>query len=341
MKKTLLQLSVLLTMLVVSTSINAQDLYLIIGQSNASGRDDNFDYNGADLKTNDVQLLSARGRFWSAKQPLNRHSNIKKTNQVQGVNIGLEFGKQMHEFNGNKVYLVVNARGGTKVAQWRNKGYRDAAIERVREAEDECNCQLKGILWHQGEGDTKSTGLGYTSSYISSLQNLINEFRTELNRDVPFIVGQIAYKEKNVAFNEMIQTVTSNSFREDNVDWVSAEDLTTIDGTHFSADSTRELGRRYAYVMQQYVGTSSKELTEADSLNENTDSNSSISVSPNPTSEIIHISGVSVNETFIIYDMSGAIVMESEENDINVSELNSGSYVISTSKGNKVKFLKN
>ena len=139
----------------------------------------------------------------------------------------------------------------------------------------------------------------------------------------------------------MIQTVTSNSFREDNVDWVSAEDLTTIDGTHFSADSTRELGRRYAYVMQQYVGTSSKELTEADSLNENTDSNSSISVSPNPTSEIIHISGVSVNETFIIYDMSGAIVMESEENDINVSELNSGSYVISTSKGNKVKFLKN
>ena len=240
------------TMAVSISRSYAQDLYLIIGQSNAAGRDEDIDPSGADSLTRDVMYLTDRDTFLRARQPLNQHSGIGRGDQ--GVNLGLEFGKEMHDDNNRRQYLVVNARGGTRVAEWRKghgSGYYENSVERVEAAMNECNCRLTGVLWHQGEGNVSSRNGSFPRSYLNSLTRIIEDLRDDFG-DVPFIVGQLFDNGTNDAFNAELTTVNDRGFLDD-VDWVSSRGLTTFDGTHFDADSTRELGRRYAQVMQRYV----------------------------------------------------------------------------------------
>lgn len=287
MKTYKLQLINSLLLCFVSLGLNAQDLYLVIGQSNASGRATNFDHGGNDSVTNNVKYFTTN-TFSKAIQPLNEYSGNRKSIGLQGVNFGLEFGKQMYEYNGSKVNLVVNARGGTKIEQWRKNsptGYFSNTIQRVKAAEVECGCILKGVLWHQGESNVTSEG-SYTPSYFTSLKALIQEFRDELG-NVPFIVGQVYQNDKNKKFNNDLRKVDDSNFGIDNVDWVTAKKLTTFDGTHFDAASTRKLGSRYAKIMRSYINNSPLKLKdEYDAL---INGNVFVNVYPNPIEDIIHV----------------------------------------------------
>ena len=71
-------------------------LYLIIGQSNAAGRDTNFDPNNLDLPSPNINILDDNGDFIEAELPLNQFSTIGKKLDLQGVNLGLEFAKEIH-----------------------------------------------------------------------------------------------------------------------------------------------------------------------------------------------------------------------------------------------------
>lgn len=236
-----------------AAAVNA-DLYLILGQSNSAGRDTDIDNSGADAPSGEVLLFTDGNSFETAYQPLNRYSGVRKTTVDQGVNLGLEFGKAMHLNNGRKIHLVVNSRGGTKVAEWRedrDTGYFENTVQRVRDAEAACACKLTGILWHQGEGNVSDDGT-YTNSYFSSLVDLIGEYRRELG-EVPFLVGQLYRTEKNWNFNKDLQQVDDADFEASAVDWVTSLNLTTLDDSHFDAASIRNLGARYATVMQRFV----------------------------------------------------------------------------------------
>lgn len=248
----LVPVAMLIVGLAGSSTAVADDLYLIIGQSNAAGRDTNIRSNNADASDSDVQLFNDENRFEIANQPLNQYSTVRNINQNQGVNFGLEFGIEMHADNGQRVHLVVNARGGTSVAEWReqNRDLFDPTVERVRAAESACDCELTGILWHQGEANTRDDS--FTSGYLNSLEGLIAEFRAEFG-NVPFIVGEIARSSDNRALNQAIRTVDDNSFGPDDVEWARSAGLDTFDGTHFDSSSIRTLGRRYANRMQQFI----------------------------------------------------------------------------------------
>ncbi|GAA3509525.1 hypothetical protein GCM10022393_22590 [Aquimarina addita] len=343
MKKVTLQLGFIFTLCLVITDINSQDLYLIIGQSNAAGRDTNIDMNNEDAITGKVKYLTDDNRFLKARQPLNRYSGIGKDESLQGVNFGLEFGKKMNASNGNDVYLVVNARGGTKIAQWRDgksTGYFENTVERVKNARSVCNCELKGILWHQGEGDVKNDGT-YTSSYFNSLTSLIEELRDELG-NAPFIVGQLYQQSKNDNFNDDIKKVDDPNFRITNVDWVNTNNLTTFDGTHFDAPSSRILGQRYASIMQQYYSNNALPVKEnrGNVKNNPIISETALKVFPNPTNEIIHIAGTNGKETFEVYNLLGSKVMETKTKDLNISSLKSGTYFIIVDKSKRLQFIK-
>ena len=81
---------------------------------------------------------------------------------------------------------------------------------------------------------------------------MIEEYRDALG-DVPFIVGQLFQVEKNENFNNDLRQVANADFEASDVDWVSSENLTTLDGTHFDAASMRIFGGRYATVMQRFI----------------------------------------------------------------------------------------
>ena len=230
------------------------DLYLIIGQSNSAGRDTNFDHEGADAPSSEVLLFTDGNTFVTATQPLNESSGVRKTLE-QGVHLGLEFGKAMNQDNGRQVYLVANSRGGTKITEWkkdRDTGFFENSVQRVKDAEAACSCALTGILWHQGEGNVSSSDGSYPAWYFTSLAEMIEEYRSELG-EVPFIVGQLFQVDKNNNFNNDLRQVSDADFGASEVDWVSSESLTTLDGTHFDAASMRTFGSRYATVMQQFI----------------------------------------------------------------------------------------
>ena len=107
---------------------------------------------------------------------------------------------------------------------------------------------LKGILWHQGESDSKEP---LASTYEEKLHDLVKRFRKELEApEVPFIVGQMgqfaevpwdaAHKKVDQAHQDIVKKISFTAY-------VSADGLKHKgDKVHFDAASYREFGKRYA-----------------------------------------------------------------------------------------------
>lgn len=228
-------------------------LYLLVGQSNMAGRGR---IESPDLAIHPrVLCLDANGRWVVALDPL--HTD-KPT--VAGVGLGTTFGKVMAEANpGVVIGLIPCAVGGTTVSQWRKgappvepwgKLY-DNAIQRARLAQRDG--VLKGILWHQGEGDSSTAGI---AAYRERLTQLVADFRADLEApEAPFVAGMLGVWDPQRhagrrAFNENLAGVA---------EWfpraaaVAAEGLEHGgDGTHFGSAALREFGRRYARAMQGF-----------------------------------------------------------------------------------------
>ena len=228
------------------------DVFLLIGQSNMAGRgymvegdEDVFDEN--------VFLLNSEGEVVPATNPLNQYSSIRKGMSIQRISPGLGFSMKVAKKTGRKILLVVNARGGTTLAQWSKgeggEGYYEEAVRRTKQAME--YGELKAIIWHQGCGDSKNTDV-----YLDKLALFVQNLRGDLGADgVPFIAGELGRWRPNVkAFNEMIHHISE--YIPDS-DWVSSKGGVPIDtpGTegkpnmkdpHFNRKSQIRLGERYA-----------------------------------------------------------------------------------------------
>lgn len=215
------------------------DIYLLIGQSNMAGRGIMTDSDTIALEN--VLLFDDQDMFEPARHPLNRYSTIRKGIEMQGINLGYEFGRTLSDQTGKKIGLVVNARGGTSIKNWQ-KGdlYYEEAVKRARAAME--FGKLRAIIWHQGSADRNSTGI-----YLGLLKSMVEDLRSDLGApDLPFIAGQLGcWRETSAQFNKMI-THVADSVKFSG--WVSAENLVHNpgDSLHFDAPSLNILGRRYA-----------------------------------------------------------------------------------------------
>jgi hypothetical protein len=222
-------------------------LYLLAGQSNMAGR-------GA-VDEQDRQphprvfALNKEGQWRPATEPL----HFDKP-QIVGVGPGLAFGKAMAEYKKHvKIGLIPCAAGGSPISSWTEGGYHsqtkshpyDDAIRRTRIAMQ--SGVVKGIIWHQGESDSKPE---LAKIYQARLEELIAKFRREFSDDdLPFVVGKLGdfYVARNpnaATINEMLQSLpltVKNTACVDTADLTPKGDL-----VHFDAKSERELGRRYA-----------------------------------------------------------------------------------------------
>lgn len=213
-------------------------VYLLIGQSNMAGR---AAFSEAEAKPmQGVYLLNAEDEWEPASNPLNRYSTIRKGLGMQKLNPGYSFARAMLDPDGkNRIGLVVNAKGGTKIEQWA-KGTRfyKEALRRALEAKK--SGTLKGILWHQGESNH-----GNPDGYAEKLAQLVNNLREDLEiENLPFVAGQIIGPSKiNDEIGRLPELCPNTSV-------VSSEGLKAYDRWHFDADSVKELGHRYASAMQ-------------------------------------------------------------------------------------------
>lgn len=219
-------------------------VYLLIGQSNMAGR---APFSGEEAATIDrCYLLNDKDAWEPARNPLNRYSTIRKGLDMQKMNPGFGFSKTMLEANkGISIGLVVNAKGGTKIEQWKKGSqFYSEAIRRTKEAEK--TGTLKGILWHQGESDG-----GNPDGYADKLKALVGDLRKDLNNpDLPFVAGEVFYDAKKKpgtkAINDELNKLPGNVPL---TACVSAKGLTTADNTHFDNKGMKQLGERYAEEM--------------------------------------------------------------------------------------------
>jgi hypothetical protein len=222
-------------------------LYLLIGQSNMAGRGA---VDAESRKAHPRVVMLTKGLTWEpATDPLHFDK------PAAGVGPGLAFGKQMAEANPQaRIGLVPCAVGGTSIKAWvpgaEDKATRthpyDDMLKRMQEAQKAG--VLKGILWHQGEADRKSA-----DAYPGLLTGLIDRLRKDLHApEAPFIASELtAFKpdgaESTKKFNEAVQGLAGQVKK---YACVSAEGLDHKgDQLHYSTESARTLGKRFAEKM--------------------------------------------------------------------------------------------
>lgn len=229
------------------------DLYLLIGQSNMAGRG-KIDKQSK-ISHPHVFMLNKQDKWVPAVDPLHFDKPIA------GVGPGLAFGKAMAKANPHTIIgLIPCAAGGSPLEVWKKGGYwgqtkskpYDETLRRVAIARK--HGTLRGILWHQGESDSKEK---LAVDYGQRLAEMIGRLRKELQAsDVPFLVGGMSdpfqarnkhAKTVNAALSNLPKQVKHCAF-------VSAKGLTLkSDRIHFDTKSERELGQRYAKVMLEQL----------------------------------------------------------------------------------------
>lgn len=225
-------------------------LYILAGQSNMAGR--------GQVEEQDTQphprvfALNKEGQWQPAVEPL--HFDKPK---IVGVGPGFAFGKAMAEHKKHvRIGLIPCAAGGSPISSWTEGGYHDQTkshpyddtIRRARIAMQ--SGVIKGIIWHQGESDSKPER---AKVYQAKLEELIANFRRELgDDDLPFVVGKlgdffVARNPNAATINKILERI---SLTVENTACADVAGLTPkSDLVHFDAKSARELGRRYAELM--------------------------------------------------------------------------------------------
>ncbi len=233
-----------------SASLPAKEnfhLFLLIGQSNMAGR-------GAVTAADKVPhprllTLDKAGEWVPAVDP------IHFDKRIAGVGLGRTFGLEVAEATpGVTIGLIPCAVGGSPIDAWQPGAFDaatkthpwDDAMARAKVAL--ASGTLKGILWHQGESDSKRDR---APAYAAKLASLVARLRAELGAPaVPFIAGQLGkyadapWDEFRVQIDQAHRELPGRVPR---TAFVSAEGLVHKgDKVHFDAESLRELGRRYA-----------------------------------------------------------------------------------------------
>lgn len=212
-------------------------IYLLIGQSNMSGRAPIPA--GDDGHIDRCYLLNTDGQWNPSAHPFNGFSTIRKGLGMQKLNPGHSFAQTMlAKQPGISIGLVVNAKGGSRINEWKTGGkFYTEAVRRAKQAQQ--SGTIMGILWHQGESDS-----GAPDGYLEKLVQLATDLRKDLEApDLPFIAGQV---NKVPAINDQIAKLPTELKHSG---YVSSDGLKAMDRWHFDTKSMTTLGERYAEEM--------------------------------------------------------------------------------------------
>jgi len=205
-------------------------LFLLIGQSNMAGRGP-IKEKGQPVGKN-VWMLNKSNEWVVAKAPVHFDKGIA------GVGLCEEFARCYEKaYPGKEVGLIPCAVGGTSVHKWAPEGalYKQA-VKRAKIAMK--NGKIEGILWHQGESDSKES----VALYGKALQELMASLRKELEAEkAPVVVGELLpkFSDFNKNLPETIKGVPLCGI-------ASAKELKDKgDNLHFGTEALITFGSRY------------------------------------------------------------------------------------------------
>jgi len=218
------------------------NIFLLLGQSNMAGRG----------RLDEVPALHSPavfmfrdGTWQAAEEPL--HTDKP---DVAGVGLGMSFALDLvTHADLTPIGLVPCAVGGTPLSRWMpGADLYEQAVDVARLAM--ASGRLRGILWHQGEGD--ATDPEKAATYGPRLSSMLPRLRLDLAAgDVPVIVGELgpflAQRETCPHYPLVNQHLRALADELSAYACVSAAGLgDNGDHLHFTASALREFGRRYA-----------------------------------------------------------------------------------------------
>ena len=218
--------------------------FLLIGQSNAAGR--GFLNEAEPLDNCQGRLKVMRNGLW-----LGMFRPVNPDRSFSGTCLAESFAKEYAlSHPDTEVGIIPCADGGTTLSQWMpGEILFDNAVNCAKLAMRTSN--IKGILWHQGEGDCTEERCGV---YAENFKIMITALREALDRpDLPVLIGGLGdfladfnspiiplyYKEINSVLCQLGEECPDCAF-------VPAAGLSSNpDNLHFSAAALKEFGIRY------------------------------------------------------------------------------------------------
>ena len=211
-------------------------LFLLIGQSNMAGRGP---IEPVDKVPHPRVFTLTKELAWvPAVDPL----HFDKPERA-GTGLGKTFGMVVAGAEPRAVIgLIPAAFGGSALDEWQpGQPHYVNAVARAKEAMK--HGKLAGILWHQGEADSKP---GLAATYADRFAKFIAQLRADLGaEDVPVIVGETGrFRPDAAGINAVLAALPARVPR---CAFVAADGLADQgDKLHFDSASFREFGRRYA-----------------------------------------------------------------------------------------------
>ncbi|MDC7683461.1 sialate O-acetylesterase [Asticcacaulis sp. BYS171W] len=245
------------------------DIYLLMGQSNMSGRGDLSALpDAARGPFVNIWLYGNDGVWKPAADPLDSSTGqidavsnelSSKGEDKAGVGPGLSFAKALN--TRRPVGLVTCAKGGSSLAQWKPNPARDklygSCLARAKEAAGKGT--IVGVLWYQGETDGRSVEAANT--YGERLTNLITQVRADLeDACLPWVIVGLADQPdptKSSGYTAWPEVqAQQKALKLNRVGYVTAADLPkNSDDLHLTTGAQLVLGPKLAREMQRVQQT--------------------------------------------------------------------------------------
>jgi sialidase-1 len=220
-------------------------VFILAGQSNMAGRG----IVGAQdtLPSERVLTINKNGELIVAKEPIHFYEP-----KLRGLDCGLSFAKTLIENIPDNISVLIlpAAVGGSKINQWLGDStYRSVQLLSNFKEKVELGKrfgQIKGVLWHQGEGDANDIGIPVHKDKLSQLFMKFRGYAEDEN--LPVIIGELSsFSKDNENYSKLNEQIRLYTSSDSNAYVVTTSDLKPkSDMVHFNAEGQRILGKRYA-----------------------------------------------------------------------------------------------
>lgn len=196
---------------------------------------------------------------WRAgAEPMSDHAGIVHSVFLDDENLascGMAFADSLSRFRpGIEIGLIPCAKGGSGMASWARNlstgSLYGATLARAQAAILRPNTALKGVIWYQGEEDTKNSA--NAAAWAARFQQFVSDMRADLGiSDLPVIWTKLG-PNPSVPERPYWTTVQAQQAAASITDgaMIDASDLTTIsDNVHLNTPSLVTIGARAAVAM--------------------------------------------------------------------------------------------
>ncbi len=241
------------------------DIFILAGQSNASGRGVLDENNEAPdprvyLFGNDYEWKVA---YEPIDDPVGQVDEVSddsiRINETLGHSLALRAGKGAL-WTSRTLGIIPCPRGGTRVSQWRRPPdpfdrstlFGSMNFRRLLAAPN----GVTAIWWYQGESDPGS------ATYRANHMGLVSEFREEMGAELPVVYVQLAKStslensanfHRTSEYQRQMETGSGTAWELPGHFLVVAFDLPLGEPVHLNREGLIELGRRVALATREHV----------------------------------------------------------------------------------------